>query len=127
MKFKIIITVIALTAGALALWILFTHDGNPYAAVDMISSHVRNGRITDFHNDVFNAEPTIDDVGWQQDSDGVYYIQFGKIEIKLTEEMLSDKTMLDKLKQIGIVIKRNKSNGTIRFEWNGEKMSQWVR
>jgi hypothetical protein len=121
---KVIITAVSIAAAAFGFIILYSTNTAPYQSADYIGRHVINGKIVDYVHDISNEPLTIGHIKWKVNPKGVYFLQYGKIQIELPPKLLEDKTMQEKLRKIGIAILKNKETGGYKFQWNGSDVDE---
>jgi hypothetical protein len=123
-KTKIFIIAIIIAAGGVCYILFFTGNPHPYQSVDYIAQRVVNGKIVDYVRDISNEPLTVNQISYKVSPQGIYYIQYGKIQIELTPKLLKDETMLSKLRKIGIEVLQNSTSETYVFKWFGEDVKQ---
>jgi hypothetical protein len=125
MKLKVFVVLVLAAVAAFATYYANTQMGDPYQLVDMIVKHIGpTGEIVDFSDDL--GVDSDADIGYKKKAKGIYQIIYGKINIKLDEELLLDKRMNTALNRIGIKVYRNKETGEFYFKYKGEDMQLFI-
>jgi hypothetical protein len=124
-KLRVIVILIVAAVVAGGTYMLSTSLGDPYQLAEMIGKYIGpNGEIIDYSNDIGVMSDA--DIGYKIKSNGTYQIIYGKINIKLDEELLLDKRMNVALNKIGIKVYRSQETGEFYFKYKGEDMSRFI-
>jgi len=124
MKFKILIIAIVIIGVFVLGYKFMNKNETAMALVTYVTSHLDSGGdLVDYHEDI--GVHSIDDIGYKQAKDGVI-LCFGKINIPINSETLSEDGMISKLNQMGIKVYKDKDTGSYFFEYKGEKVVEWV-
>ena len=124
MRVKVIITLLVIFALAAGVVFLNSQSEDPYKTVELIESRINgHGDLVDYSNEI--GVQSKDDIGYRK-RDGVLYLVYGKLEIKLEEAVLYEAEMQQKLRHIFITVHKNKETGEIYFKYKGEVVPEFV-
>lgn len=121
MKYKnVYVTVIVATLIAIGVYMNFGLGQSPDDACNFILTHINaKGEIVDFGNDL--KVTGIDSISYYWEPETNYVeIHFGVVDIKMKEEDLTRKALVNKLSQIGLKMSRHKKTNELLIKYNGE-------
>lgn len=130
MKAKIFCSILVLIVGFGVVFVLQNSEATN-------SNNATFKLLDKYLNDRPYADDYFDDIGWDGTVDDIKFIcddkqehlelHFGDVSLKFKKDDLFSKDNLDRLENIGITFKRNKTTGRIYMYWRDQKVTEYAK